>query len=141
MTTDEYRLSISMLASPSTPGLARTLTRARLHHWGDAHLVADAHVVVSELVTNAINETPGKEILFRLTRDATFVVVAVWDSSPRLPQARPAAPPGSETLDLSPARWDDNGGWGLPIVAALSVDCGYKPDPRGGKWVWARLKP
>jgi hypothetical protein len=46
----------------------------------------------------------------------------------------------SEDLDLSEENWDDNGGWGLPIVQALADDCGYTPHPSGGKWVWARLK-
>ncbi|WP_116022440.1 ATP-binding protein [Thermomonospora umbrina] len=101
----------------------------------------DTFLVASELINNAIQETPGKNICFRLSRDAIYVVVAVWDSSPALPQTRPRTQPTLETLDLTPQGWDDNGGWGLPLVVALAADCGCKPDPQGGKWVWARLKP
>jgi hypothetical protein len=93
------------------------------------------------LIANAVNETPGREIHFRLVRDAAHVVVAVWDSSPRMPHIRRPTVLTPDTLDLAPENWDDNGGWGLPIVTALAVDCGCERDPRGGKWVWARLKP
>ncbi|SEG74337.1 Anti-sigma regulatory factor (Ser/Thr protein kinase) [Thermomonospora echinospora] len=141
MSTSSDCLSMSMLASPAAPGLARTLTEARILKWGDSHILDDAFLIVSELITNAITETPGKQIHFRLTRDRIYLVVAVWDSSPRTPHIKQPTPTTPDTLDLSPAHWDDNGGWGLPLVTALAIDCGCKQDPRGGKWVWARLKP
>jgi hypothetical protein len=58
-----------------------------------------------------------------------------------VPAGKPPPDLTLETLDLSPENWDANSGWGLTIVAALSDQCGYSLDPKGGKWVWARLKP
>ncbi|MBG6089532.1 ATP-binding protein [Actinomadura viridis] len=132
-----------MLASPTAAGMARTLTNARLHKWGYTHLSDDAFLVASELITNAVTATPGSEIKYQLSRDGGEVLLAVWDSSTRVPAPRPIPPVelSLETLDLAPERWDDNGGWGIPIVATLSVSSGYTLDPQGGKWVWARLKP
>lgn len=137
--TDELR--ISLLAAKATAGLARTLIATRLHKWGCTHISDDAFLVVSELVSNASAATPGEEIRLRLRREAGAVLLAVWDASDRLPQQKPAAGPSLDTLDLSEEHWDDSGGWGLHIVAALAVESGYTHDPSGGKWVWARLKP
>lgn len=140
VTTTPDCLLISMLASNAAPGLARTLAKARLYKWGYMSISDDVFLVASELITNATNATPGREIKFQLSRDLGEVLVAVWDSSPNLPGSSPSTTPTLETLDLSPDHWDDNGGWGLPIVAALSTTCGCSPDPAGGKWVWSRLK-
>ncbi|MBA9002706.1 ATP-binding protein [Thermomonospora cellulosilytica] len=133
-------LAIDLLASPAAAGLARTLLEPRLNKWGASHILDDAFLVSSELINNAVNETPGAQIRFRLGRDAPYVSIAVWDSSPRTPQVRPLQNVTLETLDLSPESWDDNGGWGLALVISLSAECGCTRDPRGGKWVWARLK-
>jgi len=132
---------ISMMASKAAPGLARTLTRTRLHEWGYSHISDDAFLIASELITNAAAATPGREIRFQFSRDVAGVVIAVWDAAPSSPRPRPVVEVTPETLDLSEEHWDDNGGWGLPIVAAIATECGHSPDPSGGKWVWARLKP
>ncbi|HEU5026816.1 MAG TPA: ATP-binding protein [Spirillospora sp.] len=141
MITTPDCLLIPMLASKAAPGLARTLTRTRLHKWGYAHISDDAFLIASELITNAVAATPGKEIRFQFSRDIAGVLIAVWDASPTQPQARPMIDMTLDTLDVSEEHWDDNGGRGLPIVAVLAAECGHTPDPSGGKWVWARLKP
>jgi len=43
------------------------------------------------------------------------------------------------TLDVREEHFDDNGGWGLPLVQALANSYGVEPT-QGGKWVWASLK-
>jgi Histidine kinase-like ATPase domain len=134
-------LVLTLLASKSTVGLARTLTHARFRRWGILHKLDDAFLVMSELITNATAATPYEKIKFRLSRDRAGIVIAVWDSSARVPRDQPLPELTMATLDTSEESWDDNGGWGLHIVVALSVDCGYTFDPAGGKWVWARLKP
>ncbi|MGI8328812.1 ATP-binding protein [Actinomadura scrupuli] len=136
-----HDLRISLLATKAAAGLARTLAETRLYKWGLMDMSGDALLVITELVTNAIAETPHREIRFRLARDGAGILIAVWDSSPRPPVARPVTEPTLETLDLREEHWDDNGGWGLALVQALSADCGCTPDPAGGKWAWARLKP
>ncbi|WUI02404.1 ATP-binding protein [Spirillospora sp. NBC_00431] len=134
-------LLVSMTASKAAPGIARQLTQTRLYMWGYGHILDDVFLVVSELITNAVAATPGQEIRYQCSRDTAGVLIAVWDSSPDVPRPRPMAETAADALDLSEEGWDDNGGRGLPIVAALAVECGHTPDPSNGKWVWARLKP
>ncbi|TDD80731.1 ATP-binding protein [Actinomadura darangshiensis] len=141
MLTTPDCLLIPMLASKAAPGLARTLTRTRLHKWGYMHISDDVFLIASELITNAVAATPGKEIRYQCSRDIAGVLIAVWDTNSAEPQVRPMIDMTLDTLDVSEEHWDDNGGRGLPIVAALAVECGHTPDPSGGKWVWARLKP
>lgn len=136
-----YELKISMIASKASAGLARTMTTPKLQKWGYTGIVDDAHLIMSELIANAAQAAPGTLIWLRLRRDATGVLLEVWDSSPHVPKLKPLAAHSLDSLDISEESWDDNGGWGLHIVMALSVDCGYRLDPAGGKWVWARLKP
>ncbi|NKZ05737.1 ATP-binding protein [Actinomadura latina] len=141
MITTPDCLVMPILASKAAPGLARTLTRSRLDKWGYAHISDDAFLIASELIANAVAATPGKEIRYQCSHDIAGVLIAVWDTSPAVPCIRPMADMTLDTLDVSEEHWDDNGGRGLPIVAALAASCGYTPDPAGGKWVWARLKP
>jgi hypothetical protein len=135
---DEVRLT--MLASTASAGLARTLVQQRLFNWGYMHISCDVLLTTAELVANASEATPGREIKIRFSRDTCGVLLEVWDSSNQIPQPKPIIELTLDDLDLSEENWDGNGGWGLPIVQALALDCGYTPDPSGGKWVWARLK-
>ncbi|MGI8336876.1 ATP-binding protein [Actinomadura scrupuli] len=102
-----------MLASPAASGMVRDRFQRCLDGWGLPHL-AD--------------------------RDPYGVLVEVWDPGNAMPQARPVTEPTLDDLDLSPENYDANGGWGLPIVVALSTACGFTPHPPdGGKTVWARF--
>ncbi|MEW2357393.1 ATP-binding protein [Spirillospora sp. NPDC029432] len=132
-------LFIPLLGTPASIGLARTLAGQKLNKWDCSGILDDALLVVAELVTNAAKATPLREIRFQLSRDAEGVIIAVWDSSSRLPEPKAVVELGLEDLDLAEESYDRNGGWGLPLVQALSTCCGYTRDPRGGKWVWARL--
>jgi hypothetical protein len=140
MPIDRDCLLITMLASKAAAGLVRTRTNARLEKWGQLHISDDTFLVASELINNAIEATPGNEILYRMSREANEIMLAVWDASDRVPNPKPPTALTLDDLDLSPEHWDDNGGWGLNIVATLASSCGYTTDPRGGKWVWATLK-
>ncbi|MGI8328855.1 ATP-binding protein [Actinomadura scrupuli] len=140
-------LLMPMLASPATAGLARTLAEQRLCKWDCSHISDDALLVVTELITNAIRETPGQEIKLALRREAGAVVIGVWDRSPRPPRPAPPVEPVLDGLDLSEHDFDTDGGRGLHLVAALSAGWGHQPDPIDpatgrlpGKWVWARLR-
>lgn len=139
--TMSNELQICALATKSAAGLARTLIGPRLEKWDCAHISDDAFLIATELIANASAATPGEVIKICVSRDPAGVLLAVWDSNHHIPQPKPIVELTLENLDLSPARWDTNGGWGLPIVQALSIDCGYRRDPAGGKWIWARLKP
>lgn len=138
VTTTTEELIFPMLASPAAIGVARTLTETRLCKWDYSNILDDALLIVTELVTNAAEVTPGKKIVFQIDRDPEGIVFAVWDSSARLPEPKPIVELTLEDLDLSEENFDNNGGWGIAIVQALSTSCGITHDPRGGKWVWAR---
>ncbi|GAA4299931.1 hypothetical protein GCM10023178_04670 [Actinomadura luteofluorescens] len=134
-------LLMPLMGTPSAVGLARTLVDARIRNWNYSHILDSVLLVVSELVANAARQTPHEEIRLQVSRDAHGVVIAVWDADFALPQAKPMKELTLEDLDLTEEAFDDNGGWGLQIVQALSSTCGVTGDPAGGKWVWARIQP
>uniref|UniRef100_A0ABP6QFH5 Histidine kinase/HSP90-like ATPase domain-containing protein n=1 Tax=Actinocorallia longicatena TaxID=111803 RepID=A0ABP6QFH5_9ACTN len=136
--TDDLRLTL--LGTASAAGLVRTLAAQRIRRWGCARILDDVLLVASELIVNACEATPNDDIRFLLGREEGGVYVAVWDGGPALPRARPVREMSFEALDASEGSWDSGGGWGLPIVAALSASCGVRADPAGGKWVWAACR-
>jgi len=136
--TKADELIFSMPGSPAAIGVARVLAGARIRKWDYSAVLDDALLIVSELVTNAAEVTPGEKIVLQVGRDGQGIFFAVWDSSARMPEPRPVAELGLDDLDLSEESFDDNGGWGLALVQALSTSCGVTRDPNGGKWVWAR---
>jgi CheY-like chemotaxis protein/anti-sigma regulatory factor (Ser/Thr protein kinase) len=103
---------------------ARRFVEATLHEWGCTEPLADALLVASELVTNAVLHA---ETACRLTlRLAEGVLrIEVGDHGPGSPELR------SQPLS-------EPGGQGLRIVSALSSAWGIDPDPPG-KSVWAEL--
>jgi hypothetical protein len=107
------------------PARARRFVRARLAEWGLDHLVPSAELVVSELVTNSVQNAPGDQIAVRLDRCGGAVRVRVRDDSPALPRQR-AVDAGAVS------------GRGLVIVDALSLEWGSCPVP-GGKVTWATI--
>jgi anti-sigma regulatory factor (Ser/Thr protein kinase) len=92
-----------------------------------AHVVQDALLVVSELVTNAVRHgRPDIVVSMRPTADG--VRVAVQDAGPELPAAARAAAP------------DMPSGRGLLIVEATAARWGVEAQrPGPGKTVWAEL--
>ncbi|SEG24110.1 Histidine kinase-like ATPase domain-containing protein [Thermomonospora echinospora] len=137
-------LRMPMAASPASVGLAWTLVEQRLLSWGlgeDARY--DAHLILAELMANAIAVTPAAGcITVYCRRDVAGIALGVGDPDPGLPHnPAPVTELQPGDLDLRPEHFDDNGGWGLTIVTALAATCGVTPLPDGGKVVWARLKP
>ncbi|WP_165966850.1 ATP-binding protein [Actinomadura sp. 7K507] len=139
---NEGELDISCLAAGTTSGLVRTLVEFRLAEWGLEKIAGDVLLIAGELVANAVQNTRDREIRVRFTREAGTVVLAVWDSSDEMPVVRPVV---ELTLDdvvpdacaLDDGYDDGTGGWGLPLVQALSSDCGVRRTEPSGKWVWA----
>src|SRR4051794_15292389 len=134
-------LDLTCNATSSVTGHVRLLLDCRLPEWGltderYADLRADLHLIAAELLTNAVHETPDQTIRTRCVPDFAAGVIhfAVWDSSARKPEAN-MPELTLETLDLREENFDDNGGWGLPLVAALAENCGITPT-QDGKWVW-----
>ncbi|GGQ44293.1 SpoIIE family protein phosphatase [Streptomyces flaveolus] len=133
------RAHVTLLGSSLAPGAARAMVRATLADWAGlglpgaqqltGHLAADALVVVSELVTNAVvHAGTDVDVVLRLEETGTLVVEATDHHPTRAPRGG-----DRETPDETPEY-----GRGLPLVAALSEAWGitYRP---GVKTVWARL--
>ncbi len=129
MTVDDpetqARLRLKVYPIPQSPGIARTFIRHHIISLGLAELVEDACMIVTELVTNAIRETPGREIWVYLSLRDGRPLLEVWDSSSEPPSLRPEDPFAES-------------GRGLRIVRALSAECGYRIHSNG-KVIWARL--
>ncbi|BDD72114.1 SpoIIE family protein phosphatase [Streptomyces violaceoruber] len=133
------RARVTLLGSSLAPGAARAMVRAALADWSalglpgteqlTEHLAADALVVVSELVTNAVvHAGTDVEVGFQVEGTGALVVEATDQHPSRAPRsADPETPHDSAEY-----------GRGLRLVAALAEAWGitYRP---GTKTVWARL--
>jgi anti-sigma regulatory factor (Ser/Thr protein kinase) len=124
--------------------MLRFLVEIRLKEWGLFHVrqgdLADAcALVTAELASNAVKATPGDDIRFRFARENAGLYLGVWDAGDRLPVRTPFREPSLEALDRDPAGFDGYGGNGLPLVEALTYECGTVPTPPRGKWVFGRI--
>ncbi|WUH98553.1 ATP-binding protein [Spirillospora sp. NBC_00431] len=117
---------VPLVGTPASVGLARTLAASRLNNWDYSHILDDALLVVSELVTNAAQWTPNEEIRFQVSKDADGVIVAVWDRDPQFPRPKPRKSLTLEELDVSEEAFDDNGGGGC----TSSGPCRFGAVPR-----------
>jgi anti-sigma regulatory factor (Ser/Thr protein kinase) len=101
----------------------------------------DVLLCTGEFLANAVVAAPGRELRVSVSRDSHRVMLEVWDPSNTMPKAQPVVQLTLDDLDLSEENFDANGGWGLPLVEALALECGYTPHPPdGGKTLWARFK-
>ncbi|MGW4809502.1 ATP-binding SpoIIE family protein phosphatase [Kitasatospora sp. NPDC004272] len=110
-----------------TPGRARRLAGHALRRWGLEHLAESCELMVSELVTNAIQHAT-RPVTLRLVR-TSLLRCEVGDDSPALPRTRRAGP-------------DEERGRGLQIVARCADRWGATR-LGAGKVVWfeQRLGP
>ncbi|GAA2497965.1 ATP-binding protein [Streptomyces gobitricini] len=117
---------------PRSAGQARRFVRTTLTSWALPSLVPDMTLVVSELVTNAVqhglapSSSPPSEnpVWLGLFRYPGTVVCAVSDPSSDPPRPRAA-------------RDTAGNGRGLALVGALSESWSWDPAPLWGKTVWA----
>ena len=125
---EDPEIRMTLLAEPSSVVLARELVRYALTTWGYAQpLVQDSMLVMSEMVTNAVNAARGQEILARVTVHQGAPLLECWDPSPGLPQP-------------CPAPTDSESGRGLLIIAGYAKEYGVRPSAtRKGKVVWALM--
>ena len=119
----------ALTPSPVSVGVARNFVARRLREMGLPHLVDNATIVASELVTNAVQahqrDCPYDAITVAVGwTDGGRPRVSVRDYSSALPWRR--------NVHVLSER-----GWGLNLVEALSLRAGYDEAPDGGKWVWA----
>lgn len=119
------RRALHLARDRSAAAEARAFAQATLDSWhADAAVLHDALVVVSELVSNAIEHGGGDPVL-ELHRHGDRVLVRVSDDDPRVPRV--------QQFDLTARR-----GRGLMIVQAMAHRWGHEQDA-GRKWVWAEM--
>ncbi len=121
--------SVRLPVDPSSVAAARRLASHYFRQWQLPELIDEAHLVISELVTNAIVASSASAVMVRafVSLYDTKVRIEVWDEADGKPQAQP---PSS----------DNDGGRGLILVEALSAQWGwYTPADLRGKFVWADL--
>ncbi|GAA1129501.1 ATP-binding protein [Streptomyces javensis] len=113
---------------PESAEAARTLVRTALTAWGQENLIEDAALVITELVSNAVDHARLESIRVVVTRPSeTFVRLGVVDRSRNIPYLR-TDPNGDNTR-----------GRGLLLVDALTDRWGTDRY-RWGKQVWGELK-
>lgn len=122
-------------ALPTAPGCGRAWTRQVLREWGLDHLAENTALLVSELITNALQASEpiaDAAIELWLASDYERVAILVWDLSPERPT------PANLGQDAEDGR-------GLLLVQALSLQWGWyfpastSPGGHAGKMVWAIL--
>jgi anti-sigma regulatory factor (Ser/Thr protein kinase) len=111
----------------TAPGCSRDHTRRVLSDWRLGHLASDAGLLVTELMTNAVNASrrDGTPVCLRLLADGGQLIIEVWDRSPARPELRQAG------------HWDEDGR-GLCVVESLSHRWGWQYAD-GWKVVWCEL--
>ncbi|MBB6435577.1 ATP-binding protein [Streptomyces candidus] len=111
-------------------GLARGELRKSLASWGLSECEFTAVLVLSELLTNAVQHArvPGRQVATRFSRSGSMVRIEVHDASPVWPEVRVPDPYSC-------------GGRGLGLVAELSDQWGVSDRTGVGKCVWAELGP
>jgi anti-sigma regulatory factor (Ser/Thr protein kinase) len=115
---------------PTAVSCARLHAVHVLHEWGLRDLAEDAALIVSELMTNAVDASvvlPDRPpVMFRLLAGERSLLIEVWDQNP---------------LELEPGEADADSecGRGLTVVAALSDRWGCKRTGYRRKVVWAEL--
>lgn len=123
-------LVLRLPPEPESPALARNLVGTACRAWDLPHLLHPARLVMSELVTNAV-EHAGSEITIVVSYRDGGLHLAVCDAEPRLPRL----------LDLPrprPGEPLDERGRGLRTVRATATTWAATPTPTG-KTVWATL--
>jgi anti-sigma regulatory factor (Ser/Thr protein kinase) len=126
-------------ALPTAVACARLHARHLMWEWGLNGLAADIELLTSELVTNAVKATAGRDdrpaVRLQLSSDRTRVVIEVWDADPRPPAPMDLGEDGTPDTE-------EEGGRGLFLVAALSTRWDwYLTREPAGKFVWCEVKP
>jgi anti-sigma regulatory factor (Ser/Thr protein kinase) len=122
------RSYLELGALPSAVPCARLHTRHLLWEWGLTSLTDNAELIVSEIMTNAVQITQADvctaPVRLWLLADRARLLMLVWDASPLLPVR--------VSLD-----GDTENGRGLLLVDTLSTRWDHFGHHSGGKVVWA----
>lgn len=120
---DVPELRTTLAAEASSAGAGRRFVDHALGRWGCQHLIEDARLLTSELITNAVVHVHS-EVRLVVAIHQGVVRVEVHDGDDAEPLLIPSRP-GPE----------DRGGRGLLIVDALADRWGAERESTG-KYVW-----
>lgn len=126
MAETHRRRSTMFECASYAPRRARQMVRSTLQQWELHVAIEDATLLVSELVTNALQHSDCEYLTVELRAESDGIRIAVWDPTPRL------------VPDTAP-RISRAGGMGLRFVEELADRWGTEP-ASAGKWVWFRLR-
>jgi anti-sigma regulatory factor (Ser/Thr protein kinase) len=131
------RSCLELRALPTAVPCARLHARHLLWEWGLNELAPTTELLVSELVTNAVNATAGHDVQAAvrlcLSGDSARVLIEVWDADLRPPAPKALGEDGTPDPD-------EEGGRGLFLVAALSARWDwYLTQEPAGKVTWCEL--
>ncbi|MGC9382211.1 ATP-binding protein [Streptomyces sp. MH13] len=125
---EAHQFTFSVPATPAAASTARHRAVDAIALWDEGlgtEVVRTAELVISELVTNAVQYAGTRSVSLTVRLDVDVLRIEVCDSSPVLPQ--PGLPDA-----------DSEGGRGLFLVAALSDR--YHAEPmENGKRCWAEI--
>jgi PAS domain S-box-containing protein len=118
-------ISTDLPAAPESVPEGRAFLSKALTAWDCVPSADDARLLLSEILTNAVQHAQGP-ISLHLCRTATDLTVEISDHSPHLPHPRMA-------------NEDEESGRGLILVRALADAWGVRPTD-AGKTTWFTLK-
>ena len=131
--TGEWPLQdfLELGALPGAVPCARLHARQVIWEWGLARLADSVEIIVSEIVTNAVQASRSLEwthsVRLWLLSDKARVLILVWDANPQ-PPVRVDADDEAES------------GRGLLLVETISDQWGsFATRETGGKAVWAAV--
>lgn len=129
-TAPRFRESVLELgAMPTAVGCGRDHTREILIEWGLSHLVDDAVLLASELLTNAMRAAQAvgaRAMVLRLLANDEQLLIEAWD-------------PWIDGYDLERNSDDAEHGRGLVVIKALSKRWGVGHFRGVYKIVWCEL--
>jgi len=136
--TPRFLDQLNFAATLTAVRASRVFAKSTLTKWGAGIILDDTLLVVSELVTNAVEATGAADpdlswgelpkldlITVRLVGLDASIVIEVWDCAQKEPVPTEAAE-------------DDENGRGLTLISALARRWDTYPSGRG-KVVWAEL--
>ncbi|MEZ0110352.1 anti-sigma regulatory factor (Ser/Thr protein kinase) [Catenulispora sp. EB89] len=118
--------AIQLAPVPGAPGRAREFLTRFVGAEGAEQYGEDGRLVISELVTNAVQHGAGTEMSVDLELTGAGLEVGVYDDGPGEPR-------------ITPAARRETGGRGLVVVARIAQEWGVQFAERGGKRVWCLL--
>lgn len=130
MSEESWEYTLHIPNDPRAVAVCRHTLRLVLAAHGLPHLSADAELLGTELVTNAVTHTKGP-VALRVRWSGAVLRVGTWDAEP--------TPGPPRAVEVREGGGDAEGGRGLALVRAYADDWGWHRLRYAGKYVWCEL--